>query len=83
MKKFTVLLKEENGNYIEKVIFAEKQKDLGEIVAVVKSERVKHPSPDLLQRTLLYFIMADHSELLTLENFYTVAEKISKEMEEN
>lgn len=55
MKKFTVIFRDSAGALTEQTVFAEQQKEvkgLENFVAILKSERVKHPSPEVLQRVL-------------------------------
>lgn len=85
MQKYLVLMateaKDENGNdktvYEEKVFFAETQKEIKALTgfrAVVTSEYVNHPSPEVMQRTLI-------AMGVDLVKFYSECEKTATELD--
>lgn len=87
MKKYTVIIRDEDGNLNENAFFAEKSEEVKALkgyVTTTKTERVKHPSPEVMQRVLLgYQINKVNVDLAT---FYAhcddVAAAIEKEAEE-
>jgi len=83
MKQFTIIYRDENGNLQERVFFAATSKEVKSIngfVAITKTERVKHPSPEIMQRAILNY--QEQPELLNLPNFYATCRHIENEMKE-
>ena len=75
MKKFTILVKEDDNQYTEKIVFATSKKECKAIfspTAIIEESNVKHPSPEVLQRVLLTAQI--DGELLDLVTFYTNCE---------
>lgn len=68
MRKYTALIcTEKDGakSYSEHVYFAENSKDIKALDgfrSIISAERVRHPSPDTMQRAVLYFHMERDSE---------------------
>lgn len=55
MKKYNSIFKDENGNYVKKVIFADKLEEVKALPNYIGNdgiERVKHPSPEIMVRAL-------------------------------
>lgn len=80
MQKYLVLMAtDENGQtkYTEQYFFAESQKEIKALEGfrtVISSEYVSHPSPEVLQRTLI-------AMGVNLIDFYTSCEKTAQEIE--
>lgn len=77
MKKYTVVTKV-NGDFKELVYYAENTKDIKALegfVAISKTERVKHPSPEIMQRAIIG-LGGD------LVKFYNLCDKIAEAITE-
>lgn len=84
MKKFTIIERNETTKDLtEKAYFAESSKDVKDIpgfVAITKTERVKHPSPEVMQRVLLQYQL--DKTTVDLAEFYTRCENVAAALEE-
>jgi hypothetical protein len=86
MKKYTAIVRDVNGDLIENVYFAEKAEEVKALygyVTTTKTERVKHPSPEVMQRVLLGYQI--NKTVVDLAKFYadcdTVAAALKTESE--
>lgn len=58
MKKYTIIERNDKNELNENVYFAETSADVKALtgfVTITKTERVKHPSPEVMQRVLLQY----------------------------
>lgn len=77
MKKIKIAVRNDENNLEEKTVFYKKLKDaMNEegYVATISSERVKHPSPAILEN-----VISNHTNV-TLEVFYKWCETIAEEL---
>lgn len=86
MNKYTVLMATNNDdgttNYHEEIYFAVNSKDiksLGGYKTITKTERVNHPSPEIMQRTILKFQLDE--KVIDLSSFYAECNKMQDEFD--
>lgn len=77
MKKYTMILKDENGQLSEKSVFAEDKKAAlasePTAVTVTAIERIKHPTPEALARVMAAYASTEKPVILT--EFYTACDQ--------
>lgn len=81
MKKYTVIIRDEKGNLNENAYFAEKSEEIKALdgyVTTTKTERVKHPSPEVMQRVLLGYQI--NKTPVDLATFYADCDTVAAEL---
>lgn len=83
MKRYTLILKDENGNLAPKAVFANDKKAAlaseKTAVSVMAIDRIKHPSPEVLARVMTVY--ATTQKTVVLSEFYAACETTAKAIE--
>lgn len=84
MKKFTIIERNAKNELNEVVYFAENSADVKALkgfVTITKTERVKHPSPEVMQRVLLKYQL--EKTIVDLAKFYGDCEEMAAALEKS
>lgn len=82
MKKYTVIQRNAENELTEVAYFADNSTEIKAMdgyVTTTKSERVKHPSPDIMQRVLLMYQL--NKTAVDLATFYKDCDNVAAALE--